>query len=257
VAESAGRLAPNCGCDYDYPTVRMSLHHDWISAIGVDQVLAGQGIDPASDSPILAALREAAAHAIDTAVALLDPRVASGRVGVDRVADGCVHLAGGLVIRSGAVAACVDCADQLAAAVCTVGDDVSQRAAALMDTDPVAALALEGLACAGVDALAAAVCRDERARAGRLGLRVSAPLSPGTDEWPLLAGQRAIFDLVDAAAIEVRLGESGQMRPCKSSSFVVGIGARVRQDGRGRCERCSARPACRWSAGRHRASGGV
>jgi hypothetical protein len=198
-----------------------------------------------SASPRLPGLRAAAARTIAAGLPILEPRVASRRVPVEQVEAG------------EAVARRMHGAVELVAAVCTVGEAVSRRAGALMDRDPVAALAMEGLACAGVDALAAAFCRDERHRAASLGWCVTAPISPGMDGWPLLAGQRVIFGLVDAAGIGVRLSERGQMQPCKSLSFIVGVGADVREDERSSCERCGARPACRWSVGRERPSGGL
>jgi hypothetical protein len=223
----------------------MSLICDWTVEIGVDQVLLGQGIDPGSASLRMPGLRAAAGRAIDAGLPILEPRVASRRLPVDQIEPG------------EAVARRARGAAELVVAVCTVGEAISRQAGALMEEDPAAALAMEGLACAAVDALAAAFCRNERHRAARLGWRATAPISPGMDEWPLPAGQQLIFGLVDAAAIGVRLSESGQMQPCKSLSFIVGIGAGVEEDERSSCERCGARPACRWSVGRERPSGGL
>jgi hypothetical protein len=226
----------------------MSLICDWTVEIGVDQVLVGQGIDPGSASPRVPGLRAAAARAIDVGLPILEPRVASRRLPAGQIE----HVA-----DAEAVARRLPGADELVIVVCTVGEAISRQAGALMERDPVAALAMEGLACAGVDALATAFCRDEGHRAAGLGWRTTAPISPGMDGWPLLAGQRVIFGLVDAAGIGVRLSESGQMQPCKSLSFIVGIGAGVREDERSSCERCGARPACRWIVGRERPSGGL
>jgi hypothetical protein len=235
----------------------MSLTCDWTVDIGVDQVLSGQGIDPGSSSPSLPALRQAALRAIEGGLSVLDPRVASHRTPVERVEAATVHLAGGVVIHGDPVVERLRGATELVLVVCTVGEAISRHASVLMETDPVAALAVEGLACAGVEALAAAFCRDERVRAAGVGHCVTAPISPGIDEWPLEIGQRIVFRLVDAASIGVRLSESGQMRPCKSSSFIVGVGKGVQEGQGSSCERCSARQRCGWSVGRRRSSGGL
>jgi hypothetical protein len=234
----------------------MNTTCDWTVEIGVDQVLAGQGIDPRSPSPRLPALRQAAARAIEAGLSLLDPRVASRRLPVERVDAAPIRLADGSVINGGPVAERLRGATELVLVVCTVGEAISRYAGGLMESNPVAALAVEGLACAGVEALATAVCRDERALAARAGHRVTAPIGPGMDGWPLEAGQRVVFGLVDAGSIGVRLSESSQMRPCKSSSFIVGVGAGVTEGQGSSCEKCSARPRCAWSLGRGRPSGG-
>lgn len=232
-----------------------TLTSQWTAEIGADQVLTGQGIDPRSLSPRLPVLREAAARAIETGASILDPRVASRRLPIERMEAATIQLAGGVAIHGEPVAERLGGASEVVFVVCTVGDAISRHASALMETDPVAALAIEGLACAGVEALAAGFCRGERKRAAGAGHRVTAPISPGMDEWPLDVGQGIVFRLVDAASIGVRLSESGQMRPCKSSSFIVGVGAGVSEEQHGSCERCGARPTCAWRVGR-RPSGG-
>ena len=202
--------------------------------ITADQVLAGQGIDASSASPRLAALRAVAERVLAECRGLLEPRVASRRLAVAGFdADG-IRFEGGLRVDDAVLAARMQGASEVVFAVCTVGEAVSRYAASKMPLDPVSGLAVEGLACAGVEGMAAAFCDGERHRAAAAGLRVTAPLSPGMDEWPIPEGQRAIFGVVDAASIGVRLSESWQMYPTKSTSFAIGIGAGVQREERER-----------------------
>ncbi len=229
---------------------------EWRIDVGADGILAGQGIDPGSRSPRLPALRTAAEAALERGAPLLAPRVASARVGVVAADAASVRFERGGAIDDPVVARRLAGASEALFAVCTVGDAIDREASALMDRDPVLALALDGLACAAVDRLAAEVCERARREAARAGLRSTAPLSPGMEAWPLLPGQQAVFRLVDAAPIGVRLSEAGQMHPCKSVSLVVGIGAGVEAGEGPSCDRCGARPGCRWSVRRGRPSGG-
>jgi hypothetical protein len=235
----------------------MDLRPDWL-ALGVDRVLAGQGIDPLSASARLAPLRAAAADALAAAPTLLAPAVAIRRVEVSAAAETSLTLSeGGTRLEGRALVELLKGASELVFAVCTVGDAVSRRASAAMADDPVAGLALEGLACAAVDALCAEVCAGERLHAADRGLRVTAPVSPGLEGWPLDAGQQAIFALVDAAAIGVRLSRSFQMQPTKSASFVLGVGRQVPAHDGGSCARCGASGHCGWRTARERSAGGM
>jgi hypothetical protein len=76
--------------------------------------------------------------------------------------------------------------------------------------------------------------------------------------WPLECGQRELFALVgeEAAAIGVALLPSGQMRPCKSLSMVVAIGRGSNDAAFRRCEWCSMRASCRFSAEHGQLAGG-
>jgi hypothetical protein len=229
---------------------------EWRIVVDADDVLAGQGIDPAGGSTRLPALRAVAALAVEHGVPLLTPRVALERVAVTSSDASAVQLEGGVGLEGAAVARRLAGATEALVAVCTVGEAIGREASALMARDPVLALALEGLGCAAVDRLASDVCQRVRDDAAREGLRATAPLSPGMEAWPLLEGQRAVFRVVDADRIGVRLSESGQMQPCKSLSLVVGLGAAVEAGEGASCDRCGARRGCRWSVRRGRSSGG-
>jgi len=218
--------------------------------IAVDQVLYGQGIDAESASPRLPELRAVAERALRDYRHWLEPRIVSTRLRVVAFEADAVRLEAGPPLTGRQAAHRFRGASEVVFAVCTVGEAVSRLAASLMDGDPLTALAVEGLACAGVDGLSAAFCAEERRRASAAGMCVTAPLSPGMDGWALDEGQRTLFAHVDAASIGVRLSESFQMCPTKSASFVLGVGVNVPQDEGDACSRCSARDRCAWRRGR-------
>jgi hypothetical protein len=219
----------------------------WSEGLDPAAVLAGQGIDASGRAARLPALQAAAARALAEGMPLLAPAVATRVVLVERASLVEVVLAGGETFRGEAVARRLSGSLQVLLAVCTVGDACDRRARVLMREDPAAALAFDGLATAAVNALAAALCRDVRKDAGHSGQRTTPPLGPGEGEWELADGQHLIFALVKPARIAVKLSEGGQMQPCKSVSFVVGIGPTVNDRGPGGCAGCSAKPGCHWS----------
>ena len=222
----------------------------WDGRLTIECVLAGQGIDPRSRSPLMPALVAAARTALARAPALLKPAVGTRLLAV------LAHDASGLVLDGGARIEGDGAARHLAGAtrvllgVCTIGPDLDRESATLLPTNPVVALALDGLGCAAVEALAAAVQNEARSAALLDGCEASTRLSPGGEGWPLEAGQRTIFAALGGGGAGVRLGESGQMWPVKSVSFALGLGRDVRHDETAECEGCGARERCRWRMAR-------
>ena len=144
-------------------------------------------------------------------------------------------------------------ANEVIVAVCTVGDGVASAISEMFQTDPVRALALEGVAGAAAEALAEAVCRHFDALALAEGLKTSIPLNPGMVGWPLGEGQTQIFSLLDASEIGVSLDPGTYiMRPLKSLSLVIGQGHDLNPTGHAQraCDFCSMRETCRHKTGR-------
>ncbi len=136
------------------------------------------------------------------------------RIGKDRFSDR-------LLVEDETLAACLDGAQSLAVAVCTVGgeiekviDDHFARGNFLggMIADVVGSWAAEDVA----EKCAALICSD----AARHNLSTAARLSPGYGTWDT-SGQRAVFGLLDPSAIGVSLNEHCMMSPRKSISFVM------------------------------------
>lgn len=228
-------------------TYREPVPLAWSDGLDIAAVLAGQGIDPSSRGARLAAVQAAACRALSEGRPLLEPALASRIVPVADADLLHVALQGGCTIHSAACARALSGSLQVLAVACTIGEAIDRRAGELMREDPTAAMALDGLGTAAVNALAGAICANLGADAARAGQRTTRALSPGQGEWDLEEGQRLIFALVEPARIGVTLSESAQMRPCKSLSFLVGIGPTVNDRAGGGCGGCASRPGCHWS----------
>lgn len=133
----------------------------------------------------------------------------------------------------------------------TVGAALEARVAALMQEDPAFALALDAVGTVAIDLLrhAALQCCAGVAAARRM--QVTRSLSPGIAGWPLAQGQRQIFARLNADELREggveRLRDS-QLKPRKSFSLVVGMGAEVEPDRGSLCEECSLRGSCAYKA---------
>jgi hypothetical protein len=225
---------------------REAIPAGWLDELDAAAVLAGQGIDASSRAARLPALHAAAGRALAEGRGLLAPALASRLLQVERSTLDEVLLAGGSTIASASVAKRLSGSLQVVLVACTIGRATDRRAADLMRDDPAAALAFDGLGTAAVNALASGICRDLRFDASRSGQRTTAPLSPGQGEWDLATGQRMLFALVRPERIGLALSDGGQMQPCKSLSFAIGVGPTVDDRGPGACAGCSSQPGCRW-----------
>ena len=224
----------------------MPVLNDWELALDADKVLWGQGADPArvrARRPKLVALAEAA---IEEGRTYLAPKVIYRRVAVSELRHERLLLADGGVLQGPLIAGHLAAASEVIVAVCTVGDEVAGIISERFQTDPVGALALEGVAGAAAEARAEAACRRFDALALADGLRTSIPLNPGMAGWPLEEGQPQIFNLIDATEIGVTLDRGTYlMQPLKSLSLVIGLGRDLNPTGQ-TCDFCSMRETCRY-----------
>ena len=224
----------------------MPVLREWELALNADKVLWGQGADPTrvrARRPKLVTIAEAA---IDEGRPYLSPAVLYRRIAVAGLRHERLLLADGGVLLGSLIATHLAAASEVIVAVCTVGDEVTSVISEKFQTDPVGALALEGVAGAAAEALAEAVCRRFDALALAEGLQTSIPLNPGMIGWPLEEGQSQIFGLLDASEIGVALDPGTYlMRPLKSLSLVIGLGRDLNPAGQ-TCDFCSMRETCRY-----------
>ncbi len=223
----------------------MPVLNDWELALDADKVLWGQGADPAlirARRPKLAVVAE---EAIAAGRHLLAPAVLYRRIPVAELRHERLLLAGGGALSGPLIADRLAAASEVIVAVCTVGDGLAGTVSEGFKTDPVHAMALEGLAAAAAEALAEAACQRFEALARAEGLQASIPLNPGMIGWPLAEGQAQIFSLIDAGEIGVTLGPGGVMQPLKSLSLVIGLGRELDRAGQS-CDFCSMRGTCRY-----------
>ena len=213
--------------------------------IDADAVLRGQGADPAIIRARKPVLVRAAQQAIQDGVPLLKPEVAFTRLRVHSREPGRVILDGGFTLTGEDVARLLAQADEVIAAVCTVGGEIEGRAAQILADDLVAGLALEGVGSAAVEALENWACRHWEEEAAAHGLQTTIPLNPGMIGWPIEVGQPEIFAILGRAELPVSLNEHAMMKPTKSLSLVIGLGSAVRAEGIV-CDVCPVRDTCRY-----------
>ncbi len=208
--------------------------------IGVEQILKGQGIDPARASARLWDISKEVVSELDS---LLEPAALSVTLPVIKCDHGRVNFEGGsfegpLVTRTLAGAA------RLSLTLCTIGPRLEEKVSELMNTEPVKALALDGAGTAAISWLSSAVIDLLNAEAEQNGLKTGMKGEPGQEGWPI-EQQRVIFGLLPAEQIQVRLTDSCLMLPRKSLTFVIGQGKEMSKD-KISCDLCSMRDRCHW-----------
>jgi hypothetical protein len=127
----------------------------------------------------------------------------------------------------------------IAAAVCTIGDELERRVAQLWEARelPLAAM-LDSVGSGAVESLAEYVNDLLCQEAMPLGLPVTNRVSPGYGSWDV-AQQRVLFGVCPGAPIGVSLNEACFMTPVKSISLLAAAGAGARVDHYfSQCARC-------------------
>jgi hypothetical protein len=236
-------------CTYGRKWIKsMVVLHDWTLNVDADMVLRAQGADPG----MLRARRSRAVAIAEQAIAsglpLLAPAVSYRRLPVktvrherlilDNLGNG-AFLSGPLIVQH------LHAAQEVIALVCTIGSALESYASECFKDDPALGMTLDSLGSIAVDLLGTAACLYFESWAEAENLKTTLPLSPGLAGWPVAAGQRELFSLVDADEIGVKLNEDCMMIPRKSTSLVIGLGANVTQAGR-ICDYCNLRETCHY-----------
>lgn len=213
--------------------------------IEVDDLLRAQGADPQIIRARRPAIVRAAEEALKSGRHLLEPLVIYETFAVEALRHERLILANGKSLAGPLIAAQAGSAAQIVAMVCTVGPRLEAQAAELMRTNPLSALALDALGSAAAEVLAVTACNRIEAEAAAKGWQVSMPLNPGMIGWPIEQGQPELFALLDASQIGVCLNDGRLMKPLKSISLVMGIGANLKNTGRP-CDYCTMSATCRY-----------
>jgi len=207
----------------------------------LEEVLRGMGSDPRRLRPRIV---EAARWGRDVALPLLTPAVAYELLPLQELRHDRVVIGDGHVLHSADAARVLASAEQVGVAICTIGPALEAEVhTRLADEEPLQALALDGAGTAAIEELGQRVCGLLADRVRVQKWTVGAPLFPGDEPWPL-SDQRTLFELLPAAEIGVRLTDLCVMRPQKSLSMIVGLGARIDVGGIP-CQRCAIRDRCR------------
>lgn len=213
---------------------------DFDICLTVDDILTGQGIDPARAS---ARLIETAESVIEEAQTLIKPAALHTIVNVTEFEHRTVRFEGGY-FEGSLVAKAMAGADQLDIAVCTIGDALEKRVEEMMNENPVQAIALDGAGIAAVGKVSRTVEDIISSEACQLNLDLGMRAQPGQEGWPI-EQQRQVFSVLPAEQIGVRLTETCLMIPRKSVSFVVPRGKDL-ENGASPCDFCSKRNRCDW-----------
>lgn len=148
-------------------------------------------------------------------------------------------------IGNGPVTAVMGGAAQMAIAVCTVGQAVSDRIHAHREAgEVVSSLLLDQLGTLAVGQLCQQFYAWLKDDVCSRGLHISTYLSPGESEWSI-EDQAVIFGLLDTSPIGVSLTESLLMMPVKSLSLMAGIGPQpMGMPGTTHCDYCTMKGEC-------------
>jgi len=132
--------------------------------------------------------------------------------------------------------------ERMAFAVCTIGPALEMEVTRLAAAGKtLQAVVLDAIGSVAAEATADAVEQQIAAEVSGQGLRVSCRASPGYGNWDIRS-QTALFSLVPAERIGVRLSETCMMIPRKSVSFAVHVAREpVRLRGESSCTDCNQR----------------
>ena len=222
----------------------MTILRDWNLQLEVDQVLRGQGADPAiirRRSPSLVAVAE---KAIREGIHALKPEMLYRRLAVEGVIHDRIQLEGGNELRGTLIGQHLAPAVEVILMLCTIGAQLDEEVSQAVDSDTVFGLALDGLGSAAVEALANAACHQFESEAEARGLETSIPLSPGMIGWPVEEGQPQILGALEADQIGISVTPSWVMLPRKSLSMVLGVGLHMM--GGSSCDYCAMHDTCRY-----------
>ena len=224
---------------------RMDVLVDWTLSLDVDDVLRGQGADPAVLRARRPKLVAAAERALQEGQELVEPVVVYRKLVVESLQHERLGLAGGYDLSGPLIAQHLAAAREIVVMVCSVGRTLEEYASEAMATSAVHGLALDGVGSAAAEALATEACRRFEEEAAQQGFEITIPLNPGMIGWPVAVGQPQIFALLDTSGAGITLSPSNLILPRKSLSMVLGIGPDVNRGDRV-CDYCTMKDTCRY-----------
>jgi len=218
--------------------------NDFELSVDTSDILRGQGADPEKVLSRRPTLIDTAQRAHAQGLPLIHPIALVRDVQVLTHLHDSILLDGSARLTGPRVTAHMAGAQRISAVLVSIGAELEGASSLLYGTDPLLALALDGLGNAAVEQISQQVCRRIGEQAHRNGLSISTPLSPGEPDWPVEVGQAQIFALVDGTSIGIRVTPSGMMIPKKTLSFIVGVGQEMSRIEP--CVVCSFRDSCHY-----------
>lgn len=223
----------------------MPVRTDWTLDLTVDDALRGQGANADMLRKRSPRIIETTERAVAAARSLLRPVVIYRELDVVAQDETRLLLSGGHSLEGELVMKLLTGAQRVVLVVCTVSGAISELASREMKENMLYGLALDGTGSAATEMLANEVFAWQDQQAAALGWKISIPVSPGEEGWPLAVGQPQIFTPLAGESDAVRLTDSFLMEPIKSMSFVLGLGKDVKQHGT-TCNFCRLKRVCRY-----------
>ncbi len=240
-----GKMDPNATEE-----VIIMLLNQWKLNLDVDHILQGQGADPQIIRQRRPQLVDMAERALEESPDLLDPQLVYEEYGVEDFRHEKISLRDGAVLSGPAIGEHLAPADRVVIMAYTIGPELDRRVASAMRSEPVYALALDGLGTHAVDQLGWLAYQHFEAQAGAQAMQLTMPLSPGMIGWPFEKGQKQLMIMLDSTEAGIQVMDSGQMNPRKSVSAVIGMGKNVQHEEINPCDFCGVQHVCQFR-GRH------
>jgi hypothetical protein len=193
-----------------------------------------------------AALMQAAREAVALGQSLVEPAAVYDEFAVHQVVGEEVLLDGWGRLRVGPKADLLAPASRVMVAVYTIGPALERRVTELSKSgEGLLAYLLDSAGVMALGAVGESLRQQVEQRAAESGWGVSPALSPGSlVGWPV-QGQRDVCALLPLEAIGVRLNAQYVLKPHKSVSMVVGLGAGYPSSHVGSvCQYCSLADRC-------------
>jgi hypothetical protein len=225
----------------------MPILDHWELSIDVNDVLRGQGADPAVLFARRPRLFETAALALKEGLPLIHPQVLYERFFVEDILHERVRFIGGGELRGKALVQHLASVQEVLLVICTIGYDLEKYTDKVMELEIVHGLALYGVGSAAVEALSNAACLHFERDVVERGWQTTIPISPGMIGWSVEEGQPQIFSLLNGDQIGVSLNEAAIMQPRKSLSLILGQGPELNQRGT-TCDYCAMQETCKYQS---------
>jgi hypothetical protein len=223
----------------------MPILRDWDLQLSTEDILRAQGARSTSISTGSSEITAAAERALREGVPLLQPVAAYDEYRIKSIKHERVSFSEGGGLSGKNIVLHLAAARTAAVVVCSVGGIIDDFVKAVFKSDPIYALALDGLGSAAITALSERVCSYVADKAASRDWETTLPISPGSDGWPAGKGNQELFELVALSDTGIKLTESGMMVPLKSLSMVLGSGPEVDNSGRV-CDYCTLKNSCRY-----------
>ena len=226
----------------------MPVLTDWNISLSVEDVFRIQHTDAEVIRKRRPGIVEMTERGVRQTLDLIRPVVVYETIKVDRIQPDGIRLAGGFQLTGDFLARQLAGAEQVVAAVCTIGSEVEKIASETMAANKhVEGYAIDSAGIVAVGKIADKFFSSLETDAKLKGKQSSHRFSPGLPGWSVVQGQPEIFAILEKINSSVDLCPSMQMVPIKSLSFVVGIGENLVRKGN-ECAYCGLRDYCTYRA---------